>query len=45
VAAQPGERGGHGGLALADLRPGLGDVALLEQRAQRDHEVEVGSPQ
>jgi hypothetical protein len=45
VAAETGQRGRHGGLALADLGPGLGHVALLEERPERDHEVEVGSPE
>jgi len=45
VAAQPAERGAHGGLAQPDALPGPGDVALVEQRVQRDEQVEVDAGQ
>jgi hypothetical protein len=41
VAAQPGQRGGHRGLAHPDPLAGPGQVPVLEQRAQREQQVEV----
>jgi hypothetical protein len=42
---QPGQRGTHRGLADADRLGGPGDVPLLQQRIQRDDEVQVHPPQ
>jgi hypothetical protein len=36
MAAQAGQRGAHRGLGRADAPAGAGDVALLQQGAQRD---------
>ena len=45
VAAQPGQRGAHRRLAEADPLPRPRDVALSEQRAQRDDQVHVEAGQ
>lgn len=45
MAAQPGQRRAHGGLAQPDALAGLGDIALFQQRAQGEDQIEVESGQ